>query len=690
MMRMPRFSPPNAPARSDAAREAAPDAAQVLALTLLVSAAGLPLVRYLHWQVSAFLLLALVIRLAGLRWRAALPGTWVRTLLTLAGIANCLYVNHTLVGQDGGAALFATMLALKLLELKTKRELRLVAILIGFLIVIQFLFDRSFSLAIYLAFMAVAAVALLVDLNGGLPGKARLRETWRVTAHLSLQAVPLTLALFFLFPRLSAPLWSLGIDSEQGLTGISDTMEPGAISELAANGELAFRVRFDSPPPDPNQLYWRGPVLWEMDGRRWSPGRVPAETAAPVKLDESARFIGYEVVLEPTRKTWLFALDMPTDASDDAIINADFQLLSRQPVNSAKRYRARSALVYRTPEPDARQRERALRLPANITLRMRELAADWRDRSRNEWETIQQGLAFFNRESFHYTLLPPRLGANPADEFLFETRRGFCEHYASSFALLMRIAGIPSRIVLGYLGGEPNVIGGYQMVWQSDAHAWVEVLIAGRGWVRVDPTAAIDPARIDNRSATRILGAGSSVRFDLDEASALARFAHHLRFLAATLDAAWQNWVLDFSAGDQLALLERLGLDEFREYGLAALMLLSVSLTLGAILLAMTRERTVRDPLDAHYARFCLRLARAGLPRRHNEGPCDFGQRVMTQRPDLRPNVSRFLALYIPARFGSQSVPAILDQLARLLREFHPQRRQSRRSSEADGASSGR
>ncbi|AFL75481.1 transglutaminase TgpA family protein [Thiocystis violascens] len=651
-----------------------PDAAQILALTLLVIAACLPLARYLHWQIGAFLLLLFAVRLVGLKWRAAIPGAWLRALLTLAGVANCLYANHTLVGQDGGTALFVTMLALKLLELKTKRDLRLTGILIGFLIVIQFLFDQSFPLAIYLGVMAFGAVALLVDLNGGL-GDGRLRATLRVAASLSLQALPLTLVLFVLFPRLSAPLWSLGLDAGQAMTGMSDSMEPGAISELVLNGELAFRVRFDAAPPSPNQLYWRGPVLWEMDGRRWSPGPLPAKDADPPELEESANPIDYEIVLEPTQKTWLFALDMPIGAPDDAFINPDFQLLSRQPINSVKRYRVRSALDYRTAEPDARQRNRALQLPDNITPRMRELVASWRTHADGDWDLVQQGLAFFNREAFHYTLMPPRLGANPADEFLFETRRGFCEHYASSFALLMRVGGVPSRIVLGYLGAETNRIGGYQMVWQSDAHAWVEVLIAGRGWVRVDPTAAVDPARVDNRGASRILGAGTSVRFSLDQAGALVRFARNLRLLADTLDATWQNWVLDFSAEDQFALLDRLGLGAFREYGLAVLMVLAVSLTLAVLLLALLRTPAAPDPLDAHYARFCQRLARAGLPRRHTEGPSDFGRRVMAQRPDLIRPVSRFLALYIPARFGSDPRDDIIGQLANQLRAFHPRRK---------------
>mgnify|MGYP001805968711 FL=1 len=655
-----------------------PERHQILWTTLLVAAACAPFVRYLDGQVTAFLALILVIRLAALRWPAALPNRWLRALLAFAGLGNCLAAYHTVTGQDGGSALLATMLVLKLLELDTKRDLRLVLILLGFLSVVQFLFDESFQLTFYLGLIALGLITLLTELNGGL-GAAGLRPALRVSARLALQAIPLTIVLFVLFPRLTAPLWSLGIDSSRGLMGMSDSMEPGNISELVVNGELAFRARFAGRRPNSNQLYWRGPVLWTMNGRRWTPGAPPSDWQAPARLIESDDPIEYEIVMEPTKQRWLFALDMPVSEPEGAVISPDYQLLSNQPVTALKRYNARSALSYRTAEPEARVRELALELPANVTPRMRALVEDWRtqvadgrEARADDWTLVQRALAHFNRENFYYTLLPPKLGANPADEFLFETRSGFCEHYASSFALLMRIAGIPSRIVLGYLGGETNEFGGYTIVRQSDAHAWVEVLIEGRGWVRVDPTAAVDPSRIDNRVATELLGAGASVRFDLGEAAALARWMRDLRLLSDTLEANWQNWVLDFSAQDQRRLMERLGLGAWQEYGLAVLMVLAVSLTLGGILLVMMRERTERDPLERLYARLCQRLARIGLPRLPHEGPGDYGQRVVAARPDLASGVGGFLALYIPARYGERFTPETLQRLSNLLRDFQP------------------
>ncbi len=657
---------------------------QVLAASLLVGAAYLPFVQHLNWRISAFVGLLFTLRAAALRWPGAGPGRLALIALTLAGGANSLDTYHSLAGQQGGAALLATMLALKLLEVRGRRDLRLLAVLVGFLPAVHFLFDQSMLLAAYLALVVLAAVALLIDLNGGMGPRSAAR-VGALTLRLAAQALPLTLVMFLLFPRLNAPLWNLGLDADRGITGMSDRLELGSISELVVNGELAFRVRFDRPAPAADQMYWRGPVLWQADPRGWSPGGDPTFRGPPALVKAGER-IDYEVVLEPSGQHWLFALDMPLGSPDEASLNGDFQLVARTPANTARRYRVQSALDYRTSDPPDAVRRAALQLPPNVSGRMRDLVNGWRrDGGSDDWGVVQKALRFFNEQDFHYTLLPPKLGANPTDEFLFETRHGFCEHYASSFAVLMRIAGIPSRLVLGYLGGEPNRIGGYHMVWQSDAHAWTEVLIPDRGWVRVDPTAAVDPARVDNRSASRILGGTAPLRFEIDARGNLGRSLRQLRFFVDSLQAAWQNWVLDFSADDQFSLLSRLGLGQYREAGLAVLMVGAIAIILGLIVVGLVRRGDGLTPLESSYRRFCDRLAAAGLPRRPDEGPHDFGRRVAQARPDLAEPVGRFTALYIRGRYA----PPHQDgggslQLERLLRGFHPRRRRPERPSAAN------
>ena len=650
-----------------------PEGRQLGAATLLVAVGYLPLVWHLDWRITALVLLLLLLRTASLRWPGARPGRVSLVVLAVVGIALCLMTYQGVTGLMGGTALFSVMLALKLSETKTIREVRLTAILVGFLVVVQFLFDESIGRAVYLSLVSLGAATLLVDLGGGM-GTPSWRRSARVAGGLALQALPLTLVLFLLFPRLSAPLWNLGIDSDRGLVGMSDRLELGSISELVVNGELAFRVRFEGSAPPTEQMYWRGLVLWIPAERGWSQG-LDTRADSGAGLSQAADFVDYEVTLEASGKPWVFALDVPVAFPNDLSRGPDLQLLAKAPISSARRFRIRSALDYRTgPTPDA-QRRLGLVLPPNVTSRMRALAEGWRSRSEDDWGVVQAAMEHFNREAFHYTLLPPRLGANPVDEFLFETRAGFCEHYASSFAVLMRIAGIPSRVVLGYLGGELNRIGGHHVVWQSDAHAWTEVLIPGRGWTRVDPTAAVDPGRVDRRSASRILGPATSVRFNLEVGGGWLGMVQQGRLLADSVQAAWQQWVLDYSDEDQRSLMQRLGLGDFGEIGLALLMVSSAGLVLALVVVGLTRGSRERlSATEVCYRRFCRRLERRGLPRRASEGPLDYGRRLVSARPDLAPQVTHFLALYARARYAPDPDAGLQRELETALAQVRPGR----------------
>jgi protein-glutamine gamma-glutamyltransferase len=648
-----------------------PERRQTLGLMLVAALAYLPLAAHLSWQISAFLALVVGLRLAGVRWSAAAPGRFALLTLTVVGGLNCWHAYHGLPGKAGGAALFVTMLGLKLLELRARRDYRIVAVLLGFLVVVQFLFDQGAGLTVYLGAVMLGAVALLVDFNGGLGDRGWLRSI-RVAGRLALEALPIALVLFVLFPRLGAPLWNLGLERGTALTGMSDRLEPGSISNLVINGDLAFRAHFDRPPPAASRLYWRGLVLWEAGETGWAPGLDPQYQPGDGRMERADGWIDYDVVLEPSGRRWMFALDLPGVRPPGSLLSADFQLLADQPLTTAKRYRMRSALDYRTADPPEQMRRYALGLPRNVTARMRDLVAGWRKDASSDWDVVESALDFFHREPFGYTLLPPRLGINPTDEFLFETRSGFCEHYASSFAVLMRIADIPSRLVLGYLGGEVNRIGGYYMVWQSDAHAWVEVLIEGRGWVRVDPTGAVAPERVDNRSASQLLGAGSSVRFQLGDNSLLGRTVLRVRELADSVQAAWQDWVLDYTVTHQRSLLALVNLDAYDDTALVVLMVVSLGLVTGLILVAMVRGGERLDPLERSYARFCRRLQRIGLPRRDWEGPRDYGQRVVVARPDLAAQVGHILAIYVRERYGSDSSTEGSNRFARAVGRFRP------------------
>jgi transglutaminase-like putative cysteine protease len=597
-------------------------------------------------------------------------------VLTLGGGANVYGSYHSLVGQEAGTALLATMLTLKLLEVRSARDLRMTGVLFGFLLVTQFLFSQSPWLLLYLTAVTVANFALMVDLTARLPGP-RVGSALRLAGRLSAQALPLALVLFVLFPRLDAPLWNLHDPATRARTGISDQLEPGAVSELVIDGGLAFRARFDGAAPSADGLYWRGPVLWNSDGRRWLPGHPSGGGAIRREPASAADLVSYTVVMERSGQRWLFALDLPLVAPPAAALTADHTLLADRPVEETRAYRAASALTYDTgPLADA-ERTAALTLPGNLTQRMRDLVAGWQAESAGPEALVQRALSFFREEPFHYTLLPPLLGPSPADEFLFETRRGFCEHYASAFALLMRIGGIPSRILVGYLGGELNPMAGHYIVRHSDAHAWVEVWLEGRGWVRIDPTAAVAPWRVE-RAELPALAGGTPLRFRGEPPETLVRWVHRLRLLADAADARWHQWVLNYSSLQQMRLLDRAGLGGLREYGLAVAMVLSAALVLGLLVAAMSRGERRRDPAERLYAGFCRRLAKIGLRPRPGEGPRDFGRRAAARRPELGGAIDGFLSAYLPLRYGPPPGGPHLREAAVALRALRPRRRRGK------------
>lgn len=649
-----------------------PRPAQVAALAGIYALAGLNLIPHLAPGVVGYFYLLMGYRAVTIRFPRVATSRWLLLPLTLGSVL-LVYGNYgTLVGQEGGSALLTLLLALKLLETRSSREVRLMAMLFAFWLVIHFLFDQSPWIAFPLGALFFLDMAVLADSSRS--QALAPRQLAGLTGQLILQALPLTLVLFILFPRLDAPLWSLLPAEDQARTGINDWLEPGSVSDLVLDGSLAFRVRFDGPIPRAEDLYWRGPVAWNTDGRRWQaarPDQLPRMGAEPGPTGDS---VNYDVTLEPNRQRWLFALDLPISTSEkSAHLTHDFQLLLDEPVKETRVYRVTSASVQITGNLAEAQRVAGLALPANVTARMRALVADWSAVSPEPGAMVQAGLRYFRQESFYYSLRPPRLGANPADEFLFETRKGFCEHYASSFALLMRIAGIPSRIVLGYLGGERNPLGAHLVVRQSDAHAWVEVWLDGQGWTRVDPTAAVAPDRIEPSPELSGLASGRPLRLRIGGVDTWGRLIHGLRLLGDALDENWYRWVLGLDRSRQQALLDKLGLGSMREYGLAALMVLASSLVLGLLLFALLRHPISQptDPEERLYRKFCAHLERAGLSREPSEGPCDYGQRLARWQPGLATSFLSFTQRYASLHYGRGPIAkSDLDPLKRELKDI--------------------
>lgn len=597
------------------------------------------------------------------------PLVLLKQLLALAAFAAIYLSYGRHLGRNAGIALLVALLGLKLLELRSMRDYYVACFLGYFLVITNFFYTQSIPTAgLMLLVVCVITLCLirLNDENCAMP----LVTRGRLALVLLLQSLPIMLAAFLLFPRIPGPLWGLPSDAYGGLTGLSDHMSPGSVSQLSQSDAVAFRVKFDGAKPPPAELYWRGPVLWHTDGRTWSgddvqPGGAPAQT--------SGRPVDYTVTLEPTNKKWLFALDMPAYAPPRAHLTRDMELLAHRPVRQRIRYRERSYLRYRLAEATPAELHRALQLPAGVHPKAVALARRWRNEARNAQGVIRRAMAYFHDQPFYYTLNPPVLSGDTVDQFLFDSRRGFCEHYAVAFAVLMRAAGIPARIVTGYQGGEYNPVGGYLIVRQRDAHAWVEVWLGDRGWVREDPTAAVSPARVEQGVDTALPPPLAAIPLGLEDNQTVQALWREIRDSWDAIDNGWNQWVLGYGPNRQIQLLSSLGMQQ-PDWALMALWLgICVALLLGVVAARMLiRRPRLHDPVRAAYDRFCARLARAGVVRAPSEGPIDFAQRAAAARADLAERITHITQIYVAERYGRGSGDA--GALRRALRGFRPRR----------------
>jgi transglutaminase-like putative cysteine protease len=613
--------------------------------------------------------LALMVML--IAWRAyvgyarlALPNRWLLFVIALASTVGVFFSYRTIFGRDAGVALLVIMLGLKLLETRSLRDAMLLSFLGYFLMITNFLYSQTIGTGLYMLGCTVFITATMVSLNYS-QAEPPFRVQLRTAGMLLAQSVPLMLVLFLLFPRVPGPLWGLPRDAFAGVSGLSDTMTPGSISSLVLSDAVAFRVRFESEIPRAKDLYWRGPIMWDFDGRTWSAQSFIYTTPG---IEAAGDTVKYEVTIEPHNRRWLFALDLPAVAPPRSIVSSDYQLYSVQPVINRLRYDMTSFLNARFGEAETRRAlNRALQNSSRFNPRAQELGRALRQKHADDEGIIAEMLAMFRR-NFVYTLEPPLLGEHAMDEFLFSTRSGFCEHYASAFAVVMRAAGIPTRIVTGYQGGEINALGNYLIVRQSDAHAWTEVWLKDRGWVRVDPTFAVAPVRVDtgiSAAVPRTDPLPLMVRADFE-------FLRQARLTWDYMANTWNQWVLGYTPERQRSLLANAGVDDATWEKLAAILFVLAGIIvamLTALALRQLKSR-VRDPVTIAYLRFCDKLRRRGLTRGPAEGPVDYARRVGGLRPDLTPAVATITGLYVALRYGAETSATALIELQRRVRQF--------------------
>ncbi len=631
----------------DADRVAALAPIVVLVIGALLQAGSIP-----HWCVGVVLVASLWrIGVVAGRLPVSSRARGVRIGFAIAALLSMLAVFasfRTLNGLAAGSALLSIMGALKLLETRTARDERVVIGVALFLLLAACLSNQTLlRTPLYLvhAWLACAALALVTLRTPGFGARAALGVAGRAL----LFATPIALVFFLFFPRVTGQFWALPTNAT-ATTGLGEEMAPGTIDRLIENYEPAFRVRFLTAPPPAAERYWRGPVLTQFDGLTWrrAPGTAYREPPTALLGDP----VRQQITLEPSNRRWWFALEsVRASPRRDVFMTQDRQLVSADPINEAVSYEVDSHLRLQTlGELSPLARRVATRLPAERNPRTLAFARELREQYADDAAFADAMLDYFRRHGFEYSLEPPRTSIDSVDDFLFGSKLGFCGHFASAFATVMRAGGVPARIVTGYLGGEWNPIGGYLIVRHSDAHAWTEVWLAGRGWVRIDPTAVVEPGRLD-RGLIDLLP---------DSVSAPTRFLHRSRWLSKwvlTWDGVnhwWRKRVLEFDLRQQLALLERLGLGDAGWRGLGILLAAGFAMWMLVIAFSLRHlvVRTKPDRLAQLWREFCTTAATLAPARAPAEAPLAFAIRLTVARPDLAALIRAVTEQYAAIRYG--------------------------------------
>ena len=660
-------------AGSNALQASAPlDVRNVLWLLAAMTFVMAPHVPRLPYWIAIFCAIVVAWR-AWVAWSAwHFPRRWIVVGITIASIVGIWLTYRSIFGREAGVALLIVMSCLKLLEMRTEREVTLAIYLGFFLVLTSFLFSQSIPLGLYMLVCVWIFVATMIGFNriGSTP---TLSERFRPALALVIQALPLMAAFFLLFPRVQGPLWALPRDTTAGRTGLTDTMSPGQLSNLIKSEEIAFRVQFEGDMPPYGLLYFRGPVLTDFDGRVW---RMPELSAlGQLRYSRRERPVHYAVTLEPHQKNWLFAIDVPAEVPQvqtRASILYDLQLRNLIPVGQRMRYEMTSWLDYRYGESTSPVILRnALRLDPRHNPRTVALGQQFAKESPTARAFIARTMRHFS-QSFTYTLEPPKLDIqDPYDDFLFNTKLGFCEHFAGAFTLLMRAGGLPARVVTGYQGGEVNPFNRELIVRQADAHAWSEVWIPEEGWIRVDPTAAVSPTRVESgvNAALGPIGVIPSI-IAADQFGLLSQ----VRYAWQLVNSNWDQWVIGYNTDRQRQFFMNLGLPSVDWRTLAFWLVIATFGVGGAISIGLlVRDRPPkRDPAVVAWQRYCGKLATAGVTRAPHEGPLDFLARVKSMKPQVAAAAEEITNRYIEARYGTGATKAELKELMRRVAELRP------------------
>ena len=590
-------------------------------------------------------------------------------LVALCGI-GLLSGYSRLFALEPMVGLLVTAFLLKLLEMQQRKELLLVIFIGFFVTATQFLFSVTLAASVYGLISLLLLLVALVSANQDIR-IVNSHTSVRKAAGLMLQSLPLMVLLFVFIPKLGA-LWSVPSLKNTAKTGVSNSMSPGDFSRLGLSNEVAFRVTFDGNLPHQSQLYWRGLVFSNFDGRRWSPitdfsqnpsdvlwsgDNIEARSDDWDMLEIPGEQTRYQVMLEASQQSWLYSLPMPIQWEGAVGLSRNMTLLSTRPVTERLTYELVSALNFEFERNILSELSKfqATQLPLDFNPKTQKLALKWLREEGSPEALMQRVLRLYN-DKFTYTLQPPTLGQHSVDEFLWNTQQGFCEHFASSFVVFMRSAGVPARVVVGYQGGEFNPLDNYLIVRQKDAHAWAEVWFQEQGWVRVDPTAAVAPERIEQSLEASLSSSDASLVGGFLGGTGAFGWVKQLQLQWDSSNYRWQRWVLSFDRDRQTDFLKKM-LGDLQPWKITLAFILVAALCLAPIILRLLwlQRSPPLSPAARCLLRFERKLKKLRLIRRRGETLGDFAIRAAEQQPNYREQFLAIAKLYERVVYGEDS-----------------------------------
>ena len=612
-------------------------------LGLAVGCALLPHLQRLPTWLAVALVGIVLVRVILRRRGLGAAARWIRLPLTIALVVLTWNEYGNVFGRNAGAALATGLLALKMIETEKTRDARVGLGFAAFVLMGALLFDQGLSATVLVSAALIVVIAALAALQPApLPTTRPNWQMFKLATTLFAVGIPLALAGFVLIPRLSSPLWGTPSDQRPRI-GLNDEMKPGSMTDLLIDESPAMRVVFDQPIAQPDRQFFRAVVLWDFDGTTWIRGRrADYQQAEPVQA--IVQPTNYTATMEASERRWVPSLDVPLGAPEGTRLSSERVILANDRINQPRAFKLSSTLRYRLGERlNVSDRASALALPALRNPRTLALAQEWKQLFPNDPQSIVDAALAMYYARFTYTLAPPLLGIDSVVEFLFSTQAGYCEHYSSSFVVLMRAAGIPARVVTGYQGGWWSPNGNYLLIRHSDAHAWAEVWMQDQGWVRVDPTAAVDPSRV-------LYGSDGSGELSWFESG----WFRDARNRMDGVNRMWTEAVVQFNALRQKQALTRFGISDASQRDLMTALVIAVIVMLTLATLWALRQPKARrsDALERSWLMLCKQIAKQGPTRRDNEGPRDYAERVAAHPGPMSPEAGDLIKRYIALRYS--------------------------------------